>query len=147
MKKYNLSNIMRNAWAIRRKTGCTMSEALCQSWATAKVPAKTVETLTVEDLTAMGGKLWEKGKLRRVYFNRSELMQLCNVKVSYHRTGTISNFSIGGEETSNRFGGEIMSVISGGVYYDLLNHEFASRNCGYGFKTLVEHLTRAVLAA
>lgn len=145
--KYNKSEIMKNAWNIRRATGCTMSAALVKAWANAKAPAKTVETLTVEDLTAFGGKLWEKGNLRRVYFNRSELMQLCNVEVSYYRTGNLSGFSIGGEDTSNRFGREIMSVISGGVYYDLVNHKFSARDCGYGFKKVIEHLTNAILAA
>lgn len=36
MKKYNLSNIMKNAWAVRRMTGCSMSDALRQSWANEK---------------------------------------------------------------------------------------------------------------
>lgn len=145
--KYNKSEIMKNAWTIRKATRCTMSEALKMSWAKAKTPVKTVETLTVEDLTSMGGKLWEKGNLRRVYFNRSELMQLCNVEVSYYKTGNLSSFSIGGKGTSNCFGRDIMSVIYDGVYYDLINHKFSSRNCGRGFSTVIEHLTNAILAA
>lgn len=34
--KYNKSEIMSNAWAIRRQIGCTMSDALKKSWASAK---------------------------------------------------------------------------------------------------------------
>lgn len=34
--KYNRVEIMSNAWAIRRRTGCTMSVALNQSWANVK---------------------------------------------------------------------------------------------------------------
>ncbi len=40
--KYDLSNIMTNAWRTRRMTGCTMSEALHQSWAEAKKPSYSV---------------------------------------------------------------------------------------------------------
>lgn len=34
--KYNRSDIMRNAWNIRRESGCTMSDALKKAWAVAK---------------------------------------------------------------------------------------------------------------
>lgn len=41
--KYDLSNIMKNAWSIRRMTGCTMSGALRQSWAEAKNSSYSVK--------------------------------------------------------------------------------------------------------
>lgn len=65
MKKYNLSNIMKNAWAIRRMTGCTMSEALRQSWANAKAPKDIVSSLL-----AAGGKRWTKNGKDRIYLSR-----------------------------------------------------------------------------
>ena len=34
--KFNRSEIMRNAWTIRRESGCTMSAALKKAWAVAK---------------------------------------------------------------------------------------------------------------
>lgn len=40
MKKYNLSNIMKNAWAIRRELLITMSAALKKAWAIAKEAKK-----------------------------------------------------------------------------------------------------------
>lgn len=43
MKKYNLSEIMKSAWSIRRMTGCTMSTALRQSWAQAKKPVYEIK--------------------------------------------------------------------------------------------------------
>lgn len=39
--KYNKSEIMKTAWAIRRETNCTMSQALKAAWAKAK-EAKTM---------------------------------------------------------------------------------------------------------
>lgn len=41
--KYNKSKIMSRAWSIRRMTGCTMSEALKQSWAQAKAPVYSIK--------------------------------------------------------------------------------------------------------
>lgn len=66
MKKYNLSNIMKNAWAVRRMTGCSMSDALRQSWANAKAPKDIVATLL-----AAGGKRWTKNGKDRVYLSRA----------------------------------------------------------------------------
>ena len=45
--KFNRSEIMRNAWNIRRESGCTMSIALKKAWAVAKKGNKmfTEETL------------------------------------------------------------------------------------------------------
>ena len=44
MKKYNLSNIMSNAWAIRRRLVVTMSVALKRAWEIAKETKKMVGT-------------------------------------------------------------------------------------------------------
>lgn len=47
--KYNRSEIMRNAWNIRRESGCTMSAALKKAWAVAK-EAK-MEELKIAEMT------------------------------------------------------------------------------------------------
>ena len=36
MKKYNLSNIMKRAWALVKEVGMTISSALKESWKEAK---------------------------------------------------------------------------------------------------------------
>lgn len=41
MKKYNLSNIMKRAWELVKKTAMTMSAALRQAWKEAKKWEKT----------------------------------------------------------------------------------------------------------
>lgn len=66
MTKYNLSNIMTSAWDIRRKTGCTMSKALCKAWADAKAPKDIVSTLL-----AAGGKRWAKNGKDRIYLSNA----------------------------------------------------------------------------
>lgn len=64
MKKYNLSSIMKNAWAIRRMTGCTMSEALRKSWENAKAPKDIVS-----NLLSAGGRRWTKNGKDRIYLS------------------------------------------------------------------------------
>lgn len=64
--KYNLSNIMKNAWAIRRMTGCTMSAALRKSWDNAKAPKDIVSKLL-----AAGGRRWTKNGHDRIYLSRA----------------------------------------------------------------------------
>ena len=55
MKKYNLSNIMKNAWTIRRTTNCTMSNALKRAWTTEK--SRTMETKMFELVKASNAKI------------------------------------------------------------------------------------------
>lgn len=66
MKKYNLSNIMKNAWAIRRMTGCTMSDALRKAWSNAKAPKDIAS-----NLLAAGGRRWTKNGKDRIYLSRA----------------------------------------------------------------------------
>lgn len=66
MKKYNLSNIMKNAWAIRRMAECTMSDALKTAWSNAKAPKDIVSALL-----SAGGKRWVKNGKDRIYLSRS----------------------------------------------------------------------------
>ena len=63
--KYNLSQIMKNAWAIRRMTDCTMSDALRKAWTNAKAPKDIVSTLL-----AAGGRRWSKNGKDRIYLSR-----------------------------------------------------------------------------
>lgn len=51
--KYNKSEIMNAAWTIRRRTGCTMSIALKQSWSAAKASTRvfSIEAVLAEENT------------------------------------------------------------------------------------------------
>lgn len=89
MKKYNKSEIMKNAWNLVRTLGMTMSEALRKAWADAKT---TLEKVVFEGFAKviihkngktnpyigteydsesnyLTFKLWEKGNNRRIYIN------------------------------------------------------------------------------
>lgn len=142
--KYNKREIMKRAWEIRKshtdtKTGvsaCTMSYALTQAWAEAKAAAtaKTVKTLTAERLTAKGGKLWEKGAHRRVYFNRAELSTICSKEIEDAKA------------TSNRYGRMVEGVVASGVYFDLNACKFCGKGEEYAVKCVIDRLAEYVAA-
>lgn len=65
---YNKSEIMKNAWNIRRTKNVSMSSALKEAWAVAKKPSKPV----FDGYAEMDGftfNLWENYGLRRIYVN------------------------------------------------------------------------------
>ena len=68
MKKYNLSEIMKNAWAMFRKGGKLFSECLRKAWAIAKGLAKNQFT-GFANLDGFEFNLWEKYGKRRIYIN------------------------------------------------------------------------------
>lgn len=50
MKKYNKSEIMKNAWRMVKETGLTMSSALKRAWAIEKGTVKTLKEEMVEKM-------------------------------------------------------------------------------------------------
>lgn len=68
MKKFNLSEIMKKAWEIRKADDMNMSAALKKSWALAKASSKPVFDGHVE-MDGFTFNLWEKHGLRRIYIN------------------------------------------------------------------------------
>lgn len=68
MKKYNLSNIMKRAWELVKKSAMTISSGLKKAWE----EAKNMNESITEYLTSNGGKLWEKSDKKRVYVNSLE---------------------------------------------------------------------------
>lgn len=66
----------------------------------------------IERLGKQGGKVWEKGNMRRVYFNASAW----GLDVERYNTGNISGATINGERISNSEAGRCLMVK---VWYDL----------------------------
>ncbi|MBM9510057.1 hypothetical protein [Actinacidiphila acididurans] len=56
--------------------------------------------LTVENLTAIGGRLWEKNGMRRVYIN--DWTRYLPLEIEQYKTGNISWAAWNGEEIANR---------------------------------------------
>lgn len=76
---------------------------------------KTV-VLTVENLTAIGGRLWEKNGMRRVYINNWAHF-LAPLEIEQYKTGNISWAAWNGEEIANRQAGLILGSIDK-VWFD-----------------------------
>lgn len=71
----------------------------------------------VEILTANGGRVWEKGGKRRVYFNPADW----GLKVWYYNTGNVSGAEINGTTISNSEASRCLGVR---VWYDLDDGRF-----------------------
>lgn len=120
MKRYNLSNIMKNAWAIRRMTGCTMSEALRKSWANEKAPKDIVSKLL-----ASGGRRWTKNGHDRIYLSRA--ISLDTKHCAY-------------ADMSRKVRNTISSMVNS-VYYDVINSKLVYSKTPYdGWAWMNEHI-------
>lgn len=70
----------------------------------------------LEQLIAIGGALWEKAGMRRIYFNNAA--ELYGLTYSTYKTGNISSARLDGEEISNSQASKILNKI-GKIYFDL----------------------------
>ena len=84
-----------------------------------------IEMLNIEKLTELGGKLWEKGDKRRVYFNAPAVAAMIGLNIHYYGTGNISSANLNGEKISNSRARRMMDC---NIYIDLVTGEVE----GYG---------------
>lgn len=67
MKKYNKSEIFSNAWKLVKSTSISISEALKSVWKS----VKSTSLVSIEKVAEiLGGNIWRKGEIERVYVNR-----------------------------------------------------------------------------
>ncbi len=78
----------------------------------------------IKVLTENGGKVWEKGTMRRVYFNPQAVMKL---EINRYNTGNIRSATCQGERISNS---EAYRAIDTKVWYDLGDGKFHWRSSG-----------------
>lgn len=124
----NTTNIMTRAHQITRTSlqagdsyAVTFAAALRMAWAEARTPAITTETLS-----AVGGTLWERGSMRRVYFN--DLEGLLGLEVSRYGSGNISYAYLNGEKLSNRRARDLVRELDfAKVWWDASSQEFHSK--------------------
>jgi hypothetical protein len=79
------------------------------------------EQTIIKTLTENGGKLWEKGTMRRVYFNPETVMKM---DVNHYNSGNVSSASINGEGISNSEAGRALECK---FWYDLADGQFHDR--------------------
>lgn len=77
-----------------------------------------MDNRTLENLIAVGGKLWQKGDAKRVYFNDLEL--LLGLEMEYYNTGNIMSAKLNGEKISNRQARDIqVALVTAKFWFDL----------------------------
>jgi hypothetical protein len=101
----NKSILFSNAWNIARNAASQFggsvksyfSESLKLAYVQMSVPAE----LTIETCERLGGKLWEKNGMCRVYFNEDVVGRIINFEYSTYKTGNISLAWLNGSVISN----------------------------------------------
>jgi hypothetical protein len=101
---------------------------------------KMMAKITVEKLVALGGKLWEKGDMKRVYFNYEELADFYGLKYDGWK------YTVDGEKVSNNSGRQFASALRNGKFwFDLATGEFASKDMSEKMTAkIVDRITEAV---
>ena len=81
---------------------------------------------TLEQLVNIGGKLWEKNGVRRVYFN--DLCGLFGLEIDLFGTGNVRNAWLHGEEISNSYAKKIIGDLdSMKLWVDLADSSIRTR--------------------
>jgi len=95
---------------------------------------------TVTQLVAIGGSIWEKGDLRRVYFNYHELSRFYGLMYDGWK------YTVDGEKVSNNTGSAFASALGRGkLWYDLAAGEFCSKDLSDKIaQKLVERITKTL---
>lgn len=75
-------------------------------------------------LTKLGGRLWEKGSMRRIYFN--DLERWMGLTISRYNTGNISGARLNGERISNSQARRMLNAIDK-LWFDLGDNQFHFR--------------------
>lgn len=93
------------------------------------------EKMVVETLEKLGGKLWEKGAMRRIYFSADQVLDHAGLTVQRYNTGNVCGAQLNGESISNSEAKRIAAAYDGfKMYYDLTDGKFArSGNPAYGY--------------
>jgi len=84
-------------------------------------------TKTIEQaLTEMGGNLWERGDMRRIYFDN--VASLYGLKMSRYGSGAISAATLDGDKISNAEARRLMGrMMSAKLWYDLADGQWHGR--------------------
>ncbi len=122
----NKQSLFQQAHAEARKIAAAVGDymvafklALKQAWASLQQP--------LEQRLAKIGKLWERGEMKRLYFNGLE--QFIGLEFSTYKTGNIKSARLNGESISNTQARGIVSQLSyGKVYFDLADKKFYGRD-------------------
>ncbi|GHG15265.1 helix-turn-helix domain-containing protein [Streptomyces filamentosus] len=80
-----------------------------------KTPIRKAATFTIETMTAIGGRRWQKNGMDRVYLNAFETVP--GLELSHYKSGSISGASLDGNLISNAEGARLATAVDK-VYFD-----------------------------
>jgi hypothetical protein len=79
-----------------------------------KRPARKV-VYSIETMTAIGGRRWQKNGMDRVYLN--DFQTVPGLELDHYKSGSISYATLDGEKVSNSEGGRLATAVDK-VYFD-----------------------------
>ena len=82
---------------------------------------------TVDTMTAIGGRRWQKNGMDRVYLN--DWADLAGIEITRYNTGNISSASVQGRGIANGRAGGLLSAISK-VYFDAADGQLHAQYYG-----------------
>ncbi len=89
----------------------------------------------IAKLRALGGRLWEKGSYKRIYFSPRLVYENMGLNVQYYNTGNVSGATLAGERISNSEARRIIQALDDcKIYYDLMDGKIYYRGNSFGFK-------------
>lgn len=133
MKKYNLSNIMKRAWELVKKSAMTISSGLKKSWEEVKRMEETIE----EKLIRLGFKVWEKDDKRRIYVDYVKYLDVVESDTNEAYCFTVNGICVDNWSRPKRK--YVMQNILTGyckLYYDLVGNKWGMRTTPYAEKVL-----------
>lgn len=133
MKKYNLSNIMKRAWELVRKSAIAISSGLKKAWEEAKRMEETIE----EKLIRLGFKVWEKDDKRRIYVDYVKYLDVVESDTNEAYCFTVNGICVDNWSRPKRK--YVMQNILTGyckLYYDLVENKWSMRTTPYAEKVL-----------
>ncbi|EBG8067310.1 hypothetical protein CQK57_03445 [Salmonella enterica] len=112
----NKSTLFTNAWTIARNAanqfGGSVKSYFAESLKLAYTQMSAPKELTAASCLRLGGKLWEKNGMSRVYFNSDVVSEVIEFDYSTYKTGNISSASLGDSHLSNCRASSIRSMLS-----------------------------------
>lgn len=133
MKRYSLSNIMKRAWELVKKSAMTISSGLKKAWEEAKRMEETIE----EKLIHLGFKVWEKDDKRRIYVDYVKYLDVVESDTNEAYCFTVNGICVDNWSRPKRK--YVMQNILTGyckLYYDLVENKWGMRTTPYAEKVL-----------
>lgn len=101
----------------------------------------TTTTEMVAALVNVGGSMWERGTMSRVYFN--DLSKFFGLRVSYYNSGNVSSATLNGEPVSNSTARSLLRELDGKLWYDVTTgkwmHQLSSKSAA---RTIISEIKR-----